>query len=107
MATRVRVPVTRRPSLPLTEQDERDLELIRTSPRYRAALANLSGTPDEAMTSVSEAALLHAVFAVGVDAVRVAAQEAGYAELAAQQSSESSARRAAARRRRPSWADEA
>lgn len=96
MATRMRARVARRPSLPLTEQDERDLERIRTSPAYRSALTSLSGETGEATTAMSEAALLHAVFKAGLDAIRLAAEQSTDAEI----------RRAAARRRRPSWADE-
>jgi hypothetical protein len=107
MVTRMRTHAARRPSLPLTEQDEQALELIRTSPAYRSALTRLSGEVAEATTGMSEAALLHAVFEAGLDAIRLAAQESGYAALAAEQSTNAEFRRAAARRRRPSWADEA
>lgn len=99
--------VVRRPSLPLTEQDEHELELIRASPSYRSALANLSGEVGDAAVDLSEAALLHAVFEAGLDAVRLAAQEVGYSALAVERSEDAEARRPSARRRRPSWADEA
>lgn len=100
MATRMRAPIVRRPSLPLTEQDERDLALIRESPAHRHALAQVSGAPDDA--ELSEAAVLHSVFEAGLGVIHEAALEAGYAELA--QAWEGS--RDQARRRRPGWADE-
>lgn len=106
MATRLKASVTRRPSLPLTADDERDLELIRTSTTYRRALAQLAGEATEPGT-MSESALLHAVFEVGLGAVRHAAAEAGYAELAEQRSAATAQTRAESRRRRPAWADEA
>src|SRR5690348_12282129 len=97
--------VVRRPSLPLTEQDERDLKRLRESELHREALARLSGTP-EVTTAVSESALLHAVFEAGLAAVREASEEAGYAQLAVEMDLEAKHRRADARRRRPSWAHE-
>lgn len=106
MTTRLRAAVVRRPSLPLTQRDEHDLGLLRESAPHRAALRRLSGEGDLG-GDVSEATLLHAVFEAGLAAVREAAEEAGYAELAAQQASESGERKAQSRRRRPAWADEA
>ena len=106
MVARLKSSVVRRPSLPLTEQDERDLLLLRHDPAYRKALAGLSGEGVES-AETSEAALLHAVLAAGLNAVRLAAEAEGYAAIAAQQAIETPQRRAAARRRRPSWANEA
>lgn len=103
MRTRLRAPVVRRSSLPLTERDEHDLALLRSSAPQRAALGRLSGEP-LAPADLSEAALLHAVFEAGLAAVREASEDAAYAELAAQQADEDTARRTEARRRRPSWA---
>jgi hypothetical protein len=95
----------RRSSLPLTEQDERDLAYLRSSPEFRRALEELSG---ETVTgdSVSEAALVHALFGAGLAAVKMAAETRGYAAMAADQAATTSERRSAARRRRPGWADE-
>ena len=101
----MRTPAVRRPSVPLTERDERDLGLLRSSGPHREALGRLSGEPI-AGADVSEAVLLHAVLEAGLAAVRAATEEAGYAELATQQTAEAAVRRAEARRRRPVWADE-
>lgn len=103
--TRMRVAPVRRLSLPLTEHDERELHLLRTSAAHREALGRLIGE-SVVRTDASEAALIHAVFEAGLAAVREATEEAGYAELAAQQASELAARRAESRRRRPSWAED-
>lgn len=103
--TRFRAAVVRRPSLPLTEQDERELERLGTSPLHRESLARLSGVP-LTETEVSESALLHAVFEAGLAAVRIASEEAGYAQLAVELADQATNHRAAARRRRPSWAHE-
>jgi hypothetical protein len=105
MATRLKASVTRRPSLPLTAKDERSLDLIRTTSTYQRALAQLAGDVGEPGT-MSEGALLHAVFAAGLQAVRHTAAEAGYAALADQRSASLDARRAESRRRPPAWADE-
>jgi hypothetical protein len=96
--------VVRRPSLPLTARDEHELDRLRQSPVYRDALERVAG---QALNeAVSEAVLLHAIFAVGLDCVRRAAEESGYAALAADQVAEDEDHRSTARRRRPSWADE-
>jgi hypothetical protein len=85
MTTRLAGRVVRRPSLPLTERDEVNLALLREIPIYRQALADLTsesadGPAATAGTgSITEAALLHAIFQAGVGAVRAAAEEAGYA----------------------------
>jgi hypothetical protein len=104
MTSRMRTPIVRRPSLPLTERDERDLALLASSPEHREALARLSGL--ESPSSVSEAAVLHAVFEVGIATIRSAVEEASYALLAAEQASAAAQLRAEARRRTPSWAHE-
>jgi hypothetical protein len=109
MATRLRARVTRRASLPLTEQDVLALTRIRTSEIYQVALRAL-GAPsdvDVPASELSEAALLHVVFEAGLDSIRLAAQEAGYALLAGQRAASAPERRAESRRRPPSWADEA
>lgn len=109
MAIRLHARVTRRPSLPLTEEDDRALTLIRTVETYQAALQDLSLSPSGGgvpASELSEAALLHAVFEAGLDAVRRGAQEAGYALLARERAESATERRAQSRRRPPSWADE-
>lgn len=103
MAARMRTSVVRRPSLPLTPRDEEGLASVRTSVSYQQALERLTGEPIEGL-SVSEAALLHAIFEAGLLAVRAEAEEQGYAEIAAAQGA--SGRQAQARRRAPSWAEE-
>jgi hypothetical protein len=104
--------VVRRPSLPLTDRDEVNLALLREIPIYRQALADLTGESADGPAatastgSITEAALLHAIFQAGVGAVRAAAEETGYAVMAADQA-EQAAQRDQSRRRRPTWADEA
>jgi len=105
MPTRLRGRAVRRPSLPLTEEDERQLATIREGREYREVLASLSGE-EVADQDASEAVLLHAVFEAGLLAVRNAAAAEGYAVIAAEQK-HAAERRADARRRRPPWADEA
>lgn len=65
----------KRPSVPLTRRDVRDLELIRNSPEAMRA----AGVPEGA----SEAALLSAALRAGLGRLREVAEEAGYAALAA------------------------
>ena len=98
-------PVVRRPNLPLTEKDEADLEVLRTSPQHRAVLAQLSGISAEG--DVGEGVLLHAVFEAGMAAVQASALERGYAQLAAEYAKSSASRRRMSRRRNPAWAEEA
>ncbi len=95
--------VVRRPSLPLTEQDMRDLVQLRESAAYRAALGFLIGS--EVDESASEGVLLHGVFEAGLLSVREAAEAAGYNMIALDQADHAK-QRAIARRRPPSWADE-
>jgi hypothetical protein len=109
VAIRLQARVTRRSSLPLTEQDDLALARIRTSETYQAALRAL-GAPadvDVPASALSEAALLHAVFEAGLASIRLGAQEAGYALLADQRAASAPERRAESRRRAPSWSDEA
>ncbi len=112
MATRTPGRVVRRPSLPLTEQDEHDLALIRTSPgQFRALvaqskLADLVGEGGYVISDLTESAIIHAVFEAGLRAVRGDAEATAYAELAQQRDNDASERRATARRRTPAWADE-
>ncbi len=67
MATRLNEPAKARKSLPLTERDLADLERLRGQTPERAALADLAGV---AVEDVTEAALLHMIFATGLRAIR-------------------------------------
>jgi hypothetical protein len=84
----------KRPSVPLTSRDLRDLELIRNSPEAMRA----AGVPEGA----SEAALLSAALRAGLERLREAAEDAGYAALALsyQDDPKEQAVEAAVRRRR-------
>jgi len=106
MATRLNEPAKARKSLPLTERDLADLQRLRGQTPERDALADLSGV---AVESVTEAALLHLIFAAGLQAIREKAEEHAYASAAADRlaSGEADENRRTARRRRPAWADEA
>ena len=97
----------RRPSLPLTERDERELRLLATSTAHRDALVRMSAL-EEAATEITEAALLHAVFEIGLARIRDEVEETGYEQLAAQQAAagERDAQRTASRRRPPAWSEE-
>ena len=66
-ATRLAELAKARKSLPLTERDLADLERLRGQTPERDALAELSGV---AVESVTEAALLHMIFAAGLRAIR-------------------------------------
>ena len=105
MATRLNEPAKVRKSLPLTERDLADLERLRGQTPERDALSDLSGV---AVESVTEAALLHLIFAAGLRAIREKAEERAYASAAADRltSGEADQIRRIARRRRPAWADE-
>ncbi len=105
MVNRLSARVVRRPSVPLTDEDERELGFLRSVPECRSALAELSGE-DVAAGEPSEAAFLHALLIAGQKAVRSAIEEAGYAATAAEQVAAATTRKTEARRRRPSWADE-
>lgn len=101
MARRLAQPVTRRVSLPLTDQDEGELARLRTDPIYREALAGLAGE-GQVTGEITESVLLHALLRIGLTAVDSAAQQAGYDALAADYRLDD--RRGVARRRQPSWA---
>ena len=107
MATRLNEPAKARKSLPLTERDLADLERLRGHTPEREALAELAGVV--VVESVTEAALLHMIFAAGLRAIREKAEERAYASAAADRlaSGEADEIRRIARRRRPAWADEA
>jgi hypothetical protein len=106
LATRLNEPAKARKSLPLTERDLADLERLRGQTPERDALFDLYGV---AVESVTEAALLHMIFAAGLRAIREKAEERAYASAAADRlaSGETDETRRIARRRRPAWADEA
>ncbi|MEB3052136.1 hypothetical protein KV112_20725 [Mycolicibacter sp. MYC123] len=91
-----------RKSLPLYERDQMALTALRRSPTHLAILGELAGTA--VSESSSEAAVLHAVWEAGIQAVREQVEDAGYAAMAGDQ--ETRERQAIARRRRPTWADE-
>lgn len=106
MASRMKTPVVRRPSLPLTAQDEADLALLRTSPEFRKALEAVAPSQPAADEDLGESALLHAIFEAGLAIVRRTAEDAGYEQLASDYAFRSDERRSIARRRPPSWAEE-
>jgi hypothetical protein len=107
MAKRLRGRVVRRPSLPLTEQDERDLEVIRSTPAYlRALLDKVTPGEDVPADGLTESALIHAIFEAGLRTVRDDVQASAYAKWGDERARDTAARRQAARRRTPAWADE-
>ena len=106
MATRIKSPVHRRTSLPLTEINESDLSTLLSSSAYQEALEKLSGMKI-VVKDASVSALLHAIFEIGMSAVKEKAELEGYAQIAASQSkSDFQKERRDSRRRRPTWADE-
>ena len=105
MATRLREPAMRRPSLPLTESDLHALDSLRQAPDLLASLNEIAGT-DIDLRSATESALLQAIFRAGLQSVTEAALDRGYRELAIQYQGAGDEPRAQARRRRPVWADE-
>jgi hypothetical protein len=105
MSTRLNEPAKARKSLPLTERDLADLERLRGQTPERDALSDLSGV---AVESLTEAALLHMIFAAGLRAIRDKAEERAYVSAAADRlaSGEAEEIRRIARRRRPAWTGE-
>jgi hypothetical protein len=105
MATRLTEPAKARKSLPLTERDLADLERLRGQTPERDALSDMAGVVVEGVT---EAVLLHMIFAAGLRAIREKAEERAYATAAADRldSGEADEIRRIARRRRPAWASE-
>lgn len=83
----LRTDVPRRLSLPLTARDQRDLEVLRNSPR------GLSRLPEGISADSSEAKLVHAVFEEGMKVLKERALEAAYAELGAEARADSRRRR--------------
>ena len=106
MSIRMAEPVVRRPNVPLTAQDEADLELLRTSRAHREALAALSSSDSPIEARLSEALLLHLVLAAGFAQIRRLVEEDGYRQLAEDYAADAADRRAVARRRPPAWAQE-
>lgn len=104
MARRISQPVARRVSLPLTDQDERELARLRDDPAYQVALAGLADDDAQLTGEITESVLLHALLRIGLSAVESAAQQAGYHELAADYQLDD--RRRVARRRTPAWSGE-
>ena len=99
-------PVVRRPNVPLTAQDEADLDLLRSSAAHREALAALSTSASPVEQQLSEALLLHSVLAAGFEAIRRSVEESGYRQLAVEYAAQHEERRTMARRRPPAWARE-
>ncbi len=106
VATRMNQTIVRRPSLPLTAQDEADLALFKQASPYQRALARLSSQELPEDGDMTESVLLHAVFEAGLAAVRQLAESDGYTQLAAAHAADDATRRRLSRRRRPAWADE-
>ena len=106
MTQRMSQPIVRRPSLPLTSQDEADLTLLRESPAHLRALADLAPSTPVQEGDVRESVLLHAVFEAGLSVVRKAAEEEGYEQLAAEYRAIADERRSLSRRRQPAWSGE-
>lgn len=105
VVTRFNRPTVRRSPLPLTDDDLADLARLRTAGPERDALAQLA--PDELPDGqLTESALLHAVFEAGLRAIREAAEEQGYAELAASESTAEAAEHRSILRRRASAAED-
>ena len=91
-----------RKSLPLSSRDLDDLQTLRGSTTHRVALSDLAG---EVVTDASsDAAVLHAVWEAGINAVRDRVEDEGYAEMAKDRNVHTG--RASARRRRPAWAED-
>jgi hypothetical protein len=91
----------RREYVPVTDDEQSVLELLRQDTRERRALTELVGE-----LGTSRAAVAHAVLSVGVDAVRARVQELAYVELAESfPAHEDAERRAEAASRRARAAD--
>ena len=103
MVVKMKQPTSRRVSLPLTEADERDLAMLRSESKYQAALQQMA---DVDIVHATESVTVHAVFTAGLVAIRNAAEEASYAEVALQQAVDRQSRRTQSRRRQPTWAHE-
>lgn len=106
MATRMNERAVRRPTLPLTERDERDLAAIRTAPEYQAAMATALGLDPSQTPDVTDSVVLHFIFTRGLESLQDEIEAAAYERLAEARRSTATTRKAIARRRRPAWADE-
>ncbi len=90
--------VARRLPVPLTHRDEDELALLRAE--YQPMIQSLLGLSE----SPSDAALVHAVFELGMQQLREARRDAAYEALAA--TYDDAAARRVARRRPPLSADD-
>lgn len=97
---------TTRKSLPLTSQDVLDIaKLRRQHSSLGQSLAELAGVNPQD----SEAAVLHGLFYIGLQSVKAAAEERGYAQIAASyggSDTDEAARAAGSRARRDRGARE-
>ena len=91
-----------RKSLPLSDRDIREIEMLRGSGERRAALSHL--VSETVAEDSSEATVLHALVEAGLRAVTQEIEDRGYAEMAADYTAAD--RRRVARRRKPAWAEE-
>ncbi len=106
MAVRIQSPVRQRKSLPLTAENEAEIAKVLTTASYQQALEELSGRKIIDM-DLSTAAVMHAIFEVGISAVRQQAEREGYAQIAMSMANpESREHRKVARRRQPAWSEE-
>ena len=106
MAARIQSPVKQRKSLPLTAENEAEIVKVLQTSSYQQALEELSGRKIIDM-DLSTAAVMHAIFEVGISAVRQQAEREGYAQIAASMVSlDSREQRKVARRRQPAWSEE-
>ena len=106
MAARIQSPVKQRKSLPLTAENEAEIVKVLQTTSYQQALEELSGRKIIDM-DLSTAAVMHAIFEVGISAVRQQAEREGYAQIAMSMASpDSREQRKVARRRQPAWSEE-
>ncbi len=93
MTTRISQAVVRRPSLPLTERDETDLEVLKaTPPKLLTDLGLEVGT--------SEASLLNSIYRAGMRSLTERIAELGYEQLAQQLDAETTEADTAVRKAR-------
>ncbi|MBU6245570.1 MAG: hypothetical protein KGP12_10185 [Actinomycetales bacterium] len=103
MGNRGEETVVGRAWLPLTQQDEAELNRLRSSASSQQALRALTGVD---ATSASETMLHEAIFHAGLRAVDHEVERAGYAAMSDEHRLTSAQRRLGARARRPAWAQE-
>jgi hypothetical protein len=105
MATRTSGRIARRATLPLTDSDLADLEQMKSDPALRTALDELT-SGDIGSADVTESALVHAIWVIGIRAIRDHCEAAGYLDLAASFTAEElEERRHYATRNRSTWID--